>query len=135
MSNTCAFAGRLGGDAELRFTTNQRAVLKFNLATDMGWGERKRTMWVRCSLWGKRAESAAPHLLKGTPVTVFGQVEHREYEKANGEKGSSLDLDVRDFVLQGGKRQDAAPAQPDTGGFRDAPSNTNEIDPNDDIPF
>ena len=68
-------AGRVGRDAELRFTPSGDPVLGFSLATDRGWGDNKRTVWFNCSLWGERAEKLARYITKGTALLVEGEVE------------------------------------------------------------
>lgn len=125
--NVFTVAGRLTKDGELRFTSSGTPVLGFTVATDVGYGEKKHALFVRCSLWGKRAESLDPYLKKGMPITVYGEADLREWE-ANGKSGTSLELRVNEVELQGSRsqstdnrsepdnRQQAAPQQ---GGFDD----------------
>ena len=63
--NVWIFTGRLGRDAELRTTQSGEKVLGFAVANDVGFGERKQTLWADCSLWGRRAEALAQYLTKG----------------------------------------------------------------------
>ena len=86
--NVWTFTGRLGADGELRTTQSGEKVLGFRVANDVGFGERKTTQWVDCSIWGRRAEALAPHLTKGKAVVVSGEVTIREYEKRDGTRGA-----------------------------------------------
>lgn len=103
--NSITVAGQLGRDCETRYLTDGTPVCSFSVADSMG--RDKGTIWWSCALFGKRAESLAPYLLKGQSVTVTGTVTEREYEK-DGQKRKSMDVRVNDVALQGGKR-DAQP--------------------------
>jgi single-strand DNA-binding protein len=100
--NSITIAGSLGKDAEIRYLPNGDPVAAFSVADSQG--RDKPTIWWSCSLFGKRAESLAPYLLKGQAVTVTGNVTEREYEK-DGQKRKAMDVRVSDVALQGGKRE------------------------------
>lgn len=113
--------GHLGADPELRFTTNNRPVLKFRIATtesylDQNQTRQEITHWHQIVLWGKRGEALSKMLSKGSRVYVEGRIETRSYEDANGVKKSATDIVASNLILLGG-RADGAP-----GGVRPAPS-------------
>lgn len=117
-------AGNLGRDAELR-QTQSGPVCSFSVATENRKGKGDNaTVWIRCSMWGKRGEAVAPHLSKGTRVAVAGDLELHEY---NGK--TSLEMRVAELTMLGGKR--AEPPEPRPGPASDGG------DPVDDdkIPF
>lgn len=101
--NVWTFTGRLGADGELRTTQSGERVLGFRVANDVGFGDRRTTQWVECSLWGRRAEALAPHLTKGKQVVVSGELTLREFEKRDGTRGSGLSVRVNDLDLVGGR--------------------------------
>lgn len=105
--NNITIAGQLGKDAEIRYMPNSDPVASFSVADSQG--KDKPTIWWRCSLFGKRAESLAPYLKKGQAVTVSGTVTEREYTDKDGAQKKAMEIRVQDVALQGGKR-DAAPA-------------------------
>lgn len=108
--NSITIAGQLGKDAETRYLPNGDPVASFSVADSQG--RDKPTIWWGCQLFGKRAESLAPYLLKGQSVTVTGTVTEREYtDKTSGQKRKAMDVRVQDVALQGGKREGAAPAR------------------------
>ena len=127
--NVWAFTGNIGQDAEVRFTNGGTAVCQFSVATTAGYGERKSTTWARCNLFGKRAESLAPYLVKGQQVAVTGEVKLHEWTNKAGETKQSLEVNVNDVTLVGGKPEgrpaQQPAAQPESAGG----------DFNDDIPF
>jgi single-strand DNA-binding protein len=107
--NSICIAGQLGKDAETRYLPNGDPVTSFGVADSQG--RDKPTIWWRCSLFGKRAESLAPYLLKGQAVTVSGTVTEREYTDKDGAQKKAMEVRVQDVALQGGKREGAAPAR------------------------
>jgi single-strand DNA-binding protein len=131
--NVWTFSGNIGRDSELRYTTNDKAVCQFPVACNSGWGDKKTTTWVRCSLWGKRAESLDPHLKKGLKVVVSGEATLHTYEKKDGTQGHSMELNVNEIEFMG-DRQDKT-EQPKQGGFRDKPAEVKDDFADDDIPF
>jgi single-strand DNA-binding protein len=133
--NFITITGNLGKDAETRFTPNGDPVASFSVADNQG--KDKPSIWWNCALFGKRAESLAPYLKKGQTVTVVGQVSEREYtDKNTGQQRKAMDVRVTDVALQGGKRDDQAPApQParqrpaaPAGNRAPAPSGFDDID-------
>lgn len=122
--------GRLGKDPELKTTGNGTLVLNFSMATDHGYGDNKTTMWIRCAVFGQRAEKLHPYLAKGSQVLVQGELYTREWNKDDGTTGHSLECRVAELEFAGSKGdgQQQAPQQsgatskpaPQGGGFDDA---------------
>ena len=128
--NKITATGRIGKDAEVRFTNSGDPIASFSLASDVGFGDKKTTNWFNCSIWGKRAEALSPHLTKGQQVTVFGTLTMREWVNKDGIKQLSPDIRIDEIELQGGK-QEAKPAQTNA---KTAPK-SDFSDMQDDIPF
>lgn len=117
-----ATIGRLGRDAETRFTQGGTAVANFALAVDVGFGDSKSTLWLDCSLWGKRAEGGVvQYLTKGQQVYVTGEIATREYKKGNGEPGFAVTLRVDDLKLAGQANQQGGQNQAPQGGYSNQP--------------
>lgn len=126
-------AGNVGRDAELRRTNNGDPVLGFSVAVDMGKdknGHKRDSVWVKCSLWGKRAESLERYITKGSKLVVTGRPGVDVYEG----KGS-LTISVNDLTFMGGGQEGG---QRDDGyGQGGRPSNGGGFgdDMDDSIPF
>lgn len=102
--NIFSFTGRLGRDVDIRYTTGGTPVAVFTAANDVGFGDKKRTQWIKCTLWGKQAESGViPYLTKGREVAVTGEVTLDEYIGRDGANRASLNVRVVDVTLIGGK--------------------------------
>lgn len=124
--NSLTVSGSLGKDSEMAYLQNGDAVCNFSVADSSG--KEKPTIWWNCQLFGKRAESLAPHLVKGQAVTVVGNISEREWTDKEGNKRKSMNVRVQDVALQGGRRDQqeaprAAPRQApkprQAGGFAD----------------
>ena len=109
--NIITFTGRVGQDADLRQTPQDRFVLNFKVVCETGFGANKKSEWIDCSLFGQRAEKVAKYVTKGLPVTVTGKFGLRTYTTKNG-PGASITCDVADIALQGGKPSEASQAAP-----------------------
>ncbi len=130
--NKITATGRIAADAEVRFTPSGDPVASFRIASDVGFGDKKTTNWFSCQVWGKRGESLAPHLIKGTPVTVFGALTLREWNDKEGQKRLSPDIRIDEIELQGGKK-DSEPSQPQRNAQGAPKASIGDMD--DDIPF
>ena len=93
--------GNVTNDPELRFTPSGAAVASFTVAStsrtlDKNTNEWKDadTLFVRCNIWREAAENVAESLHKGARVIVSGRLKLRSYETKEGEKRSSLELEV-----------------------------------------
>lgn len=130
---------RLGRDAELRNTINGDTVATLALAFTRRVKGEKLTQWVDGALWGKRAESLAPYLLKGGLVAVTLEDVHIETFTRQTGDGHKLAGRVIDVELAGGGERTAAPAPRQAPAPRPAPatapmgSGFDDLD--SDIPF
>ncbi len=102
----------LGGkDAEVRYTPSGDAVTQFSVALQSGYGDKQVTTWLNCNMWGKRGETIASYLTKGTRIGITGELTNREYEAKDGSKKYSLELRVSDVTLLGAKGASTSSAQ------------------------
>lgn len=104
--------GNVGKDAELKYTAKGDPICNFSFALTSGYGEKQVTTWVNCALFGKRAETLAPMLLKGTKIGIEGQLTNRPYTSKDGTEKLSLELRVNDVTLLGSKSDAPVQKQP-----------------------
>jgi len=108
VKNNMTAIGGLGRDCEKRTTQSGTTVVTFSLPVESGWGDNKHTSWLRCTLFGKRAEGdLAKYLVKGQQVAVSGELKVNQYTNKEGVEKTSVDLIVDDIALIGAKTQPA----------------------------
>ena len=125
---------RLGRDAEVRFTTSGDPVATLALAYNYGKKENgsQPSQWIDAALWGKRAESLAPYLLKGTQLCVtLSDVHVREYQAKDGTTKATLSAKVDDLEFAGSRPAEEAKPKPE----KPKVSHPGFEDMTDDIPF
>ena len=84
---------RLTKDPEIKYTPTQKAICNLVLATDRGYGEKKKTFFPRVTLFGNDAENLEKYSAKGLRVNVYGHIETGSYE-SNGKTIFTTDLVV-----------------------------------------
>src|SRR5690606_4048100 len=57
------------------------------------------TTWRKVTVWDQKGELLAEHISQGDRVMVVGQERIREYDKQDGSKGQSLELNARDVGI------------------------------------
>lgn len=141
--NKGIFIGRVGTDAELRYTQQGKAVASFSMALDTGKdsnGDKKPPVWIKATLWEKRAESLAQYITKGKLVYVSGPVGTESWtDKQSGEVKSKITVTVQEFEFCGGGKSEDGGQAPNPH----APSHNNAMPDyesatqitDDDIPF
>ncbi|MEP7284809.1 MAG: single-stranded DNA-binding protein [Chloroflexota bacterium] len=101
--------GNVGRDAELKYTPQGIAMLKFSVAVNKttGKGEDKRqtTTWFNVTLWRDRGESLAPYINAGMQVLVTGEIGLSPYTDKNGKAAASLELTANDVKLLSSKQE------------------------------
>ncbi|WP_207455320.1 single-stranded DNA-binding protein [Desertivibrio insolitus] len=93
--------GNLTADPELRYTQNGLAVANFTIASTPRTFDRASNEWkdgealfLRASVWRDFAEHVAGSLTKGSRVIATGRLKQRSYETKEGEKRSTIELEV-----------------------------------------
>lgn len=110
----------LGRDAELRYTPSGTPLLNFAAAYDVGFGNDKKTQWIDCTIFGKKAEALSNYLTKGKQVQISARdVCIETWQKQDGSgQGFKLACTVDDvkFCRDGQSRQ-----PPQQGSYGQAP--------------
>jgi single-strand DNA-binding protein len=127
---------RLGRDAEVRVTQGGLSICHFTGAVDAGYGDKKKTVWIRFSLFGKRAEGQLPsYLTKGTQVAISGELSTNEFTDKDGNQKFLLECNVNSLDLIGGRQEQQPVQQPVQRPQHQQQQFEPEEDFSDDIPF
>ncbi len=107
--NKVILVGRLGRDAETKFTPAGAAMTKFSVATNRRWkdqqtGEwKEETDWANVVLW--RQENLANYLTKGKQVYIEGRLQTRSWDDKDGKKQYMTEVVADDVILLGGRSE------------------------------
>ena len=110
--NKVILIGRLGKDAETKFTQSGVPMSRFSVATSRRWKDqqtsewKEETDWTNVVLW--RQEAVGPYLTKGKQVYVEGRIQTRSYDDKDGKKVYSTEVVADEVILLGGRDEGAS---------------------------
>ena len=98
--NRVVLVGRSGHDADLCYLPDGQARTRFSLATKQRarTGTEPQTDWHRVVCWGRLAELACEHVLKGRLVCVTGRLTYRTYQR-DGQTHRVTEVIANEVVL------------------------------------
>lgn len=105
-ANTVTLTGNVTRDPEIRIApSNQMSVVKFGLAVnkskrqaDGSWEDVPHYFEVTC--FGSLADNVTESVVKGTRVTVFGELEYSTWDdKETGDKRSKVAINAEDVAI------------------------------------
>jgi single-strand DNA-binding protein len=107
--NKVMIIGNLGRDPEMRYTPSGRPVTTFSVATSRTWntsdGEKRvETEWFNVVAWRNLAEICKQYLTKGQQVYIEGRLQTRQWEDADGNKRSSIEIVANEMIMLGDRR-------------------------------
>lgn len=123
--NKAIVVGTLGRDPEVRYTSNNKAVCNFSLATNESWskdGEKKEeTTWHNVTTFDKLAEICGEYLRKGSVVYIEGKIKKRKYQAKDGSEKEAVEINASEMQIlsraeksdKPKARQEQAPADDD----------------------
>lgn len=108
--NKVMIIGRLGRDPEMRYTPSGRPVTTYTVATSRTWntsdGERRvETEWFNVVAWGNLAEICKQYLTKGQQVYVEGRLQTRNWDDAEGNKHTSVEIVANEMIMLSERRE------------------------------
>ena len=114
-----AFLGRVGQDAELKWTSNGTPLVNVSVLVQDSKASDGQGQWVRCGRFGDDAEELARQLVKGTEVYVEGRLKMNTWQAADGTPRSGLNVTAWKLEALGqiGRRRPAAAERRRTHGF------------------
>lgn len=124
--NKVIFCGRTTKDIEMRYSQgeNSMAIGRFSIAIDSGYGDKKKTSFFNCTIFGKQAEAFEKYVPKGTKVLLECEANQNQYTDKNNNKVNSVDFIVKSFEFCESKSQSNSQPQPapsNNDGFMNIP--------------
>lgn len=126
--NKILLVGRVGRDAEVRYTPSGTAVCNVSIATGRSWkdkasGERRdETEWHRVVIYDRLAEVAGEMMTKGRLVYIEGRNKTRKWEDKQGGEHYTTEVIASEFQML-----DAKPVPDDGDGDSHRPSDEEKI--------
>ena len=77
---------------------------RLSVAIKDGYGEDAKTLWVKVTVFGKKAEVIVKHFVKGDTIVLFGNVRMDTFTGRDGNERSALAMTAEDFDFGGGKK-------------------------------
>ena len=132
--NKIMLIGRLGKDAETRFTTNNVSVTNFTIATDYGY-KGKNGDWVSETTWHNvvsfnLSDYFKENLKKGKKFYVEGRLSKRDYTDKEGIKRYSTEV-ISERMIPLEPSSDSSSSTDEDGNNSEPTVN----DDNNDLPF
>lgn len=97
--NKVFIIGRMTADAELEYTSTQKAKTRFSVAVDNGKdanGNKRDADFINCVAWEKTADTISKYFRKGKPIVITGKIKTDNYTK-DGVKKSYTYVLVESF--------------------------------------
>jgi single-strand DNA-binding protein len=110
--------GNVGQDPEVRVTQSGISVMNLSVAVNSSWLDKNRVRqekveWIRCTIWGRRAEGLAKFLRKGMQVYIEGSLQTTSWEDRDGIKRYKTEVVARNVILGGGAKARKPPNDPE----------------------
>lgn len=123
MFNQFSGIGNLAADVASQFTQGGKRVANFTVCCDNGYGDNKKTEFVRCVAWEKIAGVCADYLTKGSKVFIQGPMQTRKWQDKDGNDKYTVEIVVREMKMLGGgqARQDNDHGKPESTMGQDVP--------------
>lgn len=94
-TNTFIGIGNLTKDPDVKYTQGQnpKAVCRFSIAINDGYGDKQEVNYINIAAFGKVAETCGKYLSKGKKVCVTGRIKTGSYtSQRTGEKVYTTDI-------------------------------------------
>ena len=104
--NIVTVGGNLGDDPKVAYTKSGNCVMNLSIGCNDtyidGRGQRQETVeWVRCTIWGRRAEALSKFLKKGTWILVEGSLKTSKYTDRQGIERWKTEVVAKNVYLGG----------------------------------
>lgn len=108
--NKIILVGHLGQNPDLRYTAKGNPVITLSLATNKEFKtadglKKAETQWHRATLWGKKAETCAKYLTKGSRIYLEGELQMKSWTDKEGSVKKSAEILVDEIKFLGGSHR------------------------------
>ena len=137
--NKVYLIGNLTRDPEISTTTSGISVCRMSIAVSRRFSNAeggRDTDFFNVTAWRGTADNCAKFLKKGNKIAVSGSIQTRNYEKADGTKGFSVDIVADEVEFLSSKNDGTNEGNTEGGmGMGGAPVNGLQPIDDDNLPF
>ena len=137
--NKVYLIGNLTRDPEISTTTSGISVCRMSIAVSRRFSNAeggRDTDFFNVTAWRGTADNCAKFLKKGNKIAVSGSIQPRNYEKADGTKGFSIDIVADEVEFLSSRNDGTNDGNTDAGmGMGGAPVNGLQPIDDDNLPF
>lgn len=111
LKNKVNLIGRLGAKPVMQSFDSGVKKMRLSIATNERYKDKKgewvdNTQWHTVIAWGKQCDRIDKLLDKGSEVVIEGKIVNRSYETKDGEKRFTTEIELNEFVVLNGKKQE-----------------------------
>jgi len=127
-------SGNITGEIKTGKYNGDKTWCSFSIASNLGFGDNKKTVYMQCGAFGKSAENIAKYFAKGDEIIIVsGELSQKEYE---GKKYTTIVINewtfgkMKDRECKPAPAKSAAPSDPfadDVQGEFDDPFSDDQI--------
>ena len=100
--NCISVTGRLTRDATVKSIKDGLNLLTFDIANNIGYGDREKTNFYTVNMWGEKGIKLCQYLVKGSRVAVSGEESLNVWTTQTGETKTSRIITTNNITLLGG---------------------------------
>ena len=126
--NSATFCGRLAKDTELKTVGNGLESVKFSIAFDRGYKDKKKSCFVNLTAFGKTAVLINTYFHKGDGIILEADVDVSKYMDKDGKERSSVEFIVTNVTFPPSKKASGTAQEQPESGLADLPAD-------EDLPF
>jgi len=121
---------KLTNDPQLTTLQSGTEMVKFSLAEKSGKGKYERSLWLDCTMFGRKCQTLIEYVKKGDYIHVAGELSTQSWDSAStGEKRYKNELKVTDFGFINSSDRKSAPQT------QQSLPNTAPASPDEEVPF
>ncbi len=95
--NKVCLSGRLVRDPEVKTTVNGKSLCTFSIASDLSYGENKKTGFYRVSAWGNQGDVISKFCKMGHELYITGRLDYNTWKDREGKNRSEVSLVLENF--------------------------------------
>lgn len=140
--NKVTILGRVGKDAEVRYTSDNKPIANLSIATSESWkdsrgNKQEKTEWHKTVVFGALADVVKKYVKKGDLLYIVGKLQTRKWQGQDGKDVYTTEVvvDMRgELVMLGGNRGNGSGDAVDATEAKPAQNAHDDFDANS-IPF